>query len=156
MHDPRSGLNRALPQHEAPRTFVTVARWRIDQLSDLARLRRDLRVAVAAGTGMPAPTVPRIVADLTLVASELATNALRHGAPPVIVELGARDGAFLVGVTDQDAAQEPVVAGRRAPGAGGFGLVITQSVAASAGWHVNGTGKRVWAVLGGDGDSEKA
>ncbi|MBB2925513.1 two-component sensor histidine kinase [Cellulomonas cellasea] len=84
---------------------------------------------------------------MVLVASELATNALRHGTPPTTVALHQCEDRFLLTVADHDPTTRPYLAGRRTPGAGGFGLQIATMLALDLGWYRTETTKVVWAEI---------
>ena len=86
--------------------------------------------------------------DLVLVASELATNGIKHGRPPTIVELRQDGQDFLLTVADHDLGSEPRIAGERPPGEGGFGLQIARRLARDVGWYRTDTVKVIWAALG--------
>jgi anti-sigma regulatory factor (Ser/Thr protein kinase) len=80
-----------------------------------------------------------------LLVSELATNAIRHGAPPVRLTLRLTGGRLRVEVTDSS----PVLPALGRPGPdqiGGRGLQIVQQLAAGWGAQVSRTtlGKTVW------------
>lgn len=141
-HDP--GLRSARP----PADFAPVRRWPLDGTADLQALRDGLRQEIDAR----APTrEDRLLAGVTrkvvLVACELATNALRHGRPPTVVELHQHGARFLLTVTDQDPAGEPCVAGDRPPGEGGYGLHIAALLSDDLGWYRADRAKVVWAEL---------
>jgi hypothetical protein len=67
-----------------------------------------------------------------------------------VVELHVDGTALLLDVADHSPDRRPVVAGERASGAGGFGLVIAERLAQDVGWYATGTAKHVWAVFGVD------
>ena len=99
-------------------------------------------------TATPPPTsAPRLVQHAALLASELTTNALHHGRSPAHVEMLADATSIVLDVADLDSTTAPVLAGRRGPGDGGFGLMIALQVAAEMGWYQEGQGKHVWARL---------
>lgn len=80
-----------------------------------------------------------------LLVSEVATNAIRHGSPPVRLALQLRDGRLRVEVTDSS----PVLPELGSPGpdqVGGRGLHIVQQLATCWGAHASRTtlGKTVW------------
>jgi anti-sigma regulatory factor (Ser/Thr protein kinase) len=86
-------------------------------------------------------------ADAQLAVSELVGNALRHGTPPIDVEVRWRDGHVLLSVADEAAAlpqpRQAVSAGAES----GRGLQLVAAVAAAWGCEPYGHGKRVWARL---------
>jgi len=129
-----------------PPGFVEIGAWPLRGLTDLAALRQGLHHML---TGGPLPQDRALEATperIVLVASELATNALRHGLPPTRVRLLSDGRELVVDVVDHSPDVPPVVAGRRSPGAGGFGLVLAQRAATCVGWCRTGTGeKHVWA-----------
>ncbi|MDQ3416837.1 MAG: ATP-binding protein, partial [Actinomycetota bacterium] len=73
---------------------ITV-RWALDGLSSLSELRRTV-YATALRTDVPADAVDGFV----VAVSEVATNALMHGAPPFRVVLSAAAQALQFAVTD--------------------------------------------------------
>ncbi|KGM02616.1 hypothetical protein Q760_12475 [Cellulomonas cellasea DSM 20118] len=140
----RSGADQDVPSSTPPQTFTTVGRWSLESASELAHVRHAIHDALTTlGTGVPDQVADQIV----LVTSELATNALRHGIPPAVVNLGVDGTALLLDVADHHPGRAPVLAGERAVGAGGFGLMITQRLAADVGWYTTRTAKHVWATF---------
>jgi anti-sigma regulatory factor (Ser/Thr protein kinase) len=84
-----------------------------------------------------------VVADVLLCASELVTNAILHGAPPVRVRVDRRPDRIRVTVEDQGPLA-PVVDPE--PGAhGGMGLIVVDGVTAGWGSATLAHGKAVWA-----------
>ncbi len=94
-------------------------RWVVDTVAQLHDLREGVRREInARAVQHPDRRLDRVAHDLVLVASELATNGIRHGRPPTIVEL-LQDGArFLLTVADHDLSSEPRIVGDRPPGQG--------------------------------------
>jgi anti-sigma regulatory factor (Ser/Thr protein kinase) len=128
-----------------PATLTEVARWTIRSVDDLSSVRSYLLTALRDTTGEgEGPELERIV----LVASELATNALRHGSPPFAVRLLCDEGVATVDVVDHRPDVPPVIAAHRAPGAGGFGLKLARRAASELGWFRDDNDeKHVWALF---------
>ncbi|GIF01951.1 ATP-binding protein [Paractinoplanes rishiriensis] len=84
---------------------------------------------------------------LVLVATELASNALRHGRPPTVLVVFRADGHIVVDVIDSDAQAAPAVEPHRTPDTGGTGLPVVQRLAEQVGWYTTTPGKHVWASL---------
>jgi anti-sigma regulatory factor (Ser/Thr protein kinase) len=82
---------------------------------------------------------------MQLVASELATNAFRHGRPPTLVRLLRQRDTYLLDVADHDLNSTPRIAGAREPGHGGFGLQIARRLAQDVAWYRSDVTKHVWA-----------
>jgi anti-sigma regulatory factor (Ser/Thr protein kinase) len=126
---------------------VEVRRWTLDSFGQLGALRASLHEAL---TGEPLPDggdLDDIPEKMALIASELATNALAHGAPPTVVELRRTEKAFILDVADEAPDAEPEFAEGRAPGAGGMGLRLAREFAFDLGWYVEGNVKHVWAEV---------
>lgn len=82
--------------------------------------------------------------DAELVVSELVTNAITHGTPPIGLHIGI-DSSIRVEVTDTGAG----VPRRRDPGEdGGWGLFLVEAVSTHWGCEHLGDHKSVWAELG--------
>jgi anti-sigma regulatory factor (Ser/Thr protein kinase) len=142
-HD--AGLRASPP----PSRFVLVRRWVLSSVHELHDLRAGLRTEIAARNHVRADQLLAGIADdLVLVATELASNALRYGRAPTIVELLQHDARLLLTVADHDLSTEPQIATRRPRGQGGFGLRITQHLSLDAAWYRTDRVKVVWAELG--------
>jgi anti-sigma regulatory factor (Ser/Thr protein kinase) len=140
-HRSTAAVERApLPRTTAPAKYRLTREWRVAALRDLRSMRHDLRDELLD------PALRHLTADdVVLVASELATNALEHGGGTAVVRLLVDGPGCLLDVADHDLASTPRVAGVRAPGAGGFGLVLTGRLSTGAGWSVAARTKHVWA-----------
>ena len=79
----------------------------VDDLTGLWRLRRRLLHVALAGSALASETIGEFVAAV----SEVATNAMQHGRPPVRVRAWATPTRLLCTVTDQGAGIEDPFAG---------------------------------------------
>lgn len=128
-----------------PEAFAPVRTWVVETVRELSDLRAQILAEIAPEASGAVVDQDSLVHHLVLVASELATNALRHGIPPTTVRL-LRDGdTYLLDVADHDLGTTPYVAGARPPGMGGFGLQIARRLAVDVGWYATATTKHVWA-----------
>jgi anti-sigma regulatory factor (Ser/Thr protein kinase) len=84
--------------------------------------------------------------DVVLVASELVTNAVRHGAGRVVARLTIRRSHVELSVSDGGTG-EPRVGRGDAGAVGGLGLQIVERLASRWGVIRGPDGKTVWAVL---------
>jgi hypothetical protein len=109
---------------------------------------RDLRASLhTALTGSPdlAGQLDDVPEKMILVATELATNALRHGRPPTVVSLFRLGDHFVLDVADHDPEILPEYAEARPPGAGGLGLKLAREFSLDIGWFVTDNTKHIWA-----------
>jgi anti-sigma regulatory factor (Ser/Thr protein kinase) len=114
----------------------------LDSFGELRGLRAALREAVAeVSSAEPGDLFDR----MALVATELATNALRHGLPPTVVRLLTEGDRLIIDVADHDRRTEPLPAGDRPLGEGGLGLRLVRTFAVEIGWYRTGDTKNVWA-----------
>lgn len=91
--------------------------------------------------------LPLLTDDVTLVASELATNAVTHAGTPFTVTITAFADAVVLAVTD-GSATSPVPVDAQDLDAAGRGLTIVDIVSRDWGVVANdGPGKSVWAAF---------
>ena len=86
-----------------------------------------------------------LVADASLVVSELVTNAVQHGEPPVELIVTPGSDEVHLAVRDHSPA-EPLPRVIRSSD-GGFGVHVVDALAATWGVIPEPTGKLVWARL---------
>jgi anti-sigma regulatory factor (Ser/Thr protein kinase) len=86
--------------------------------------------------------------DLLLVVSELVTNAVLHGAEPIVVTVVRTPDRVRVEVTDGAPDASPHSNRVRPDAETGRGLSVVTRLAAAWGWRATpGRGKTVWAEL---------
>ncbi|GAA2892676.1 hypothetical protein Acy02nite_62860 [Actinoplanes cyaneus] len=118
-------------------TPVLMRQWTIDDVHDLRILRAGLREEIVDAD---------LFDPIAVVATEFATNVLRHGTPPATVRLLAEPGRLIVDVSDQDLVGEPQFGLRPRPmGEGGLGLFLVDTFAADCGWYRTERAKHTWA-----------
>ena len=131
----------SLRSSRPPSGCTEVGSWTLGDSRQLSALRHSLQDALDGGRD-ELDEVPEKVA---LVASELATNALRHGLPPTVVRLLRSDEAFVLDVADHDTGVIPQPEDEDADSEGGRGLQIARRLALDVGWYAADTTKHVWA-----------
>jgi anti-sigma regulatory factor (Ser/Thr protein kinase) len=125
---------------------VLLGRWQPVTPVDLTTDRRELAAALHDG-GRPASVDEGAIERLLLVFEELASNALRHGDVPVVVELTTFDRFWLLDVSDAANDRPPEVAVGRDAAQGGLGLYMVAGLCGAYGWtRVDGR-KHVWARI---------
>jgi serine/threonine-protein kinase RsbW len=132
-----------------PPVTTVVGQWVLADYPELRLLRASLRQAVDTewpGSSDDDDDDDDDVADrMAIVATELATNALRHARSPAVVRLSRAKNAFVVDVADDKPLAVPDSDPAKPPGTGGRGLEITRRLASDTGWYVTGGHKHVWA-----------
>jgi len=84
--------------------------------------------------------------DVVLVVSEMVTNAVRHAAPPVGLEIEAGEDAVVVVVSD-GSPQPPVHREADLDAEGGRGMLLVGLLSDDHGVRAQPLGKAVWARL---------
>jgi anti-sigma regulatory factor (Ser/Thr protein kinase) len=122
-------LNDHLTLDAQPSSIRTARRFLADAVSDL-----DLH--------------PETVSVAELALSEIVTNAVVHGQPPIDVYVDATSSHLRVTVVDAEPA-EPRADETRLDATGGRGLAIVAAVAGRWGCEADPTsgGKRVWFAV---------
>jgi serine/threonine-protein kinase RsbW len=128
-----------------PEAADDVREWVLDTVTELRALRAGLFEALNGEPMPPDGRLDEIPEKVAIAATELATNAIRHGRPPTRVFLRRTEHTFVLDVADEDPGTSPEVAGPRVPGDGGLGLRIVSELAKAVGWYTEGSRKHVWA-----------
>ncbi|MCY1137573.1 ATP-binding protein [Actinoplanes sp. Pm04-4] len=136
-----SALRSSAPHPAA----VELRCWTLDSFGELRTLRAALREAIETHTD----EVDDLFDKMAVVATELATNALRHGLPPTEVRLLREDDHLILDVADHDMGTLPELDQGRPLGAGGLGLQLTKTFAIDVGWYRTSSTKNVWASFPG-------
>lgn len=134
-----------------PPVAETVGSWTLASVTELSGMRANLVRSLDAHASQGGEQLAETHRWLVLVASELATNALVHAGSPAHVTLRGTPDRYVLEVVDHAPGSRPAIARDRAPGAGGFGLVLTQKLASTVGWFVDGSRKHVWATFSAPG-----
>lgn len=89
--------------------------------------------------------LPGLIDEARLVASELATNAVRHARTPFVISMRRDDGQVTISVRDWSAAL-PVARLPEQLATGGHGLMLVSALSVTWGITVKADGgKSVWA-----------
>ncbi|GAA4573199.1 hypothetical protein GCM10023176_37710 [Micromonospora coerulea] len=128
-----------------PPQATELERWDLRTAAELRALRASLRAALTRYGLAQGEELDEVPGRVVLVATELASNSLRHGIPPTIVTLLAADDCFILDVADHDLATVPELADTRPLDSGGRGLLLAQSVSLAVGWYATEDTKNIWA-----------
>lgn len=119
--------------------------WTLGAAADLRGLRASLREALTRYGLVQGEDLDEVPGLVALVATELATNALRHGLPPTIVTLLATDDCFILDVADHDVSTAPELDDAAPLDSGGRGLLLAESVSLAVAWYATADTKNIWA-----------
>ena len=136
-----------LGANRPPVVSMEIRRWALDDPEQPRVLRASLRQALTHG---PDPVITGdddVLHRVVLVATELASNAIRHAVTPLSVRLGHGADCLVLVVADRDPLVGPRYAPDRPVGRGGLGLQLVREMATDAGWYIDGTSKHVWATF---------
>jgi two-component sensor histidine kinase len=128
-----------------PAQAVELRQWLLANGDELRRLRADLHQALLEYRLVEQDPPEEGAGPVVLVATELASNALRHGLPPAHVRLLRADGRFFLEVADRDLQSVPALAQAHHAVGGGRGLHIVRSLALEVCWYATERSKHVWA-----------
>ncbi|MER7459947.1 ATP-binding protein [Micromonospora sp. NPDC126480] len=130
-----------------PSRAVELRRWRLSDAAELRGLRASLHEELTGSVLPDGAALDEVPEMIVLIATELATNALRHGIPPTIVRLLATDDCLILDVADHDLGTPPDLSETQPTGAGGRGLHIAQRLSLDVGWYATETTKNIWATF---------
>jgi serine/threonine-protein kinase RsbW len=147
MPTPAAAPTATVPMVTPDPGFDVVAEWVLSDAEELSRLLSSVARLVGPVDDREGSGLHDTAEKVVLIASELATNALRHGLPPTVVRLSRNQDTWLLDVADHDVTGVPTVDGDRPPGHGGLGLLIAERLSAGVGWYTTGTTKHVWATF---------
>jgi anti-sigma regulatory factor (Ser/Thr protein kinase) len=119
------------------------AEWTLPEDLTAARVAREHVTAFLAERRVPEGTAD----DLVLIASELAANAIRHGAPPASLRLDDDHGRIRVTVSNHGDAPDPRVLTADLSSGHGRGLAMVETMADEVGWSREGDRLDVWAEV---------
>ena len=130
------------------RAARAVGRWQVRTAADLPLLRHAVRAAELR-TGAGAEETRLDHSRLALVATELATNALKYASGPCVVTIFRMAGGWLLEVVDSRPDSPPVRHPPEPGRPGGNGLLIIEQLSSRWGWYPaeDGGGKHVWVEL---------
>jgi anti-sigma regulatory factor (Ser/Thr protein kinase) len=153
-HCPEYGVDAALDQCNQPLdTHPAAVTHTVEQAADLAGVRR-CGERYGRLLGMPADRL----ADLLLVATELATNSLDHAGGACRIAFWYENGYVVCEARDMGRWADPL-AGRRPPVAGSpgpYGLFVVNAIADLLRTHTTPEGTTIQAYLRLDDSSEAA
>jgi serine/threonine-protein kinase RsbW len=135
-----------LPASAPYPSAVELCRWTLDDFPELKGLRAALREKIVKE---PSVELGDLFDRMAVVATELATNALRHGLPPTVVRLLRDEDRLILDVADHDLSTPPKVEEDRPLGAGGLGMQLAQTFSVDLGWYATDATKHVWASFPG-------
>ncbi len=130
--------------------LVATARAREDGPVGLTLASTETSVEAARRAALDALTAAgvddEIRCDALLVVSELVTNAIRHGSPPVELRIRRAKDNLIITVAD-GATTSPETRPLDPHAGGGRGLHLVDVLAADWGSHPTGSGKTVWCIV---------
>jgi len=138
------GTSRASPP---PTEKVQIGQWALGTFAELRVLRAALRRALA---GQPIPdggALDNVPEKMTIIATELAANAIAHAKPPTTVRLFRTETTFILDVADNDPWVVPQFTDKRSPRADRLGLHMARKLSLDIGWYVADGTKHVWAQV---------
>lgn len=112
--------------------------------ADTSAIRRARKTV---GDQLWAWGLSNLIDDAELVASELVTNAIRHGDGAIELRLIALPGRVRIAVLDANPVDSPHVAAERELADGGRGMLLVDTICLEWGHDSDEHGKVVWADI---------
>jgi serine/threonine-protein kinase RsbW len=128
-----------------PARAVELRQWQLASGDELRGMRTGLLQALQLLDLVEKAVVDEVSDRILLAATELASNALRHGLPPAVVRLLRSDGHLIIEVADRDLESVPKLAEAHHAHTGGRGLHIVRSLSRELSWYATDLAKHVWA-----------
>jgi len=127
----------------------------LTSLRELSRVRRLVREfltdtdnAVADAASVSAVgEIEDLVERAILVIDEMASNAVRHGSAPAVLQILDEQAAWMILAIDSAPDRLPEPAIDRPAGEGGYGLYVIADQTSSHGVHCEDDRKLVWATI---------
>ncbi|BBH70051.1 hypothetical protein ACTI_67360 [Actinoplanes sp. OR16] len=121
--------------------------WTLESPTQLRELRASIQRELVNHPLVRTDDQDDILDRIVLVATELATNAIRHGRPPTEVRLLRNDENVILDVADRDLSSVPELAHTRPVHAGGRGLLLALEFSLDVGWYATDDAKHIWATF---------
>ncbi|GAA1640262.1 hypothetical protein J3R03_004744 [Actinoplanes couchii] len=119
--------------------------WTLTSTTELRELRASLHRELTSDPAFTPDDPDDVIDRIILVATELATNAIRHGLPPTEIRLLYDAGRLILDVADHDLTTMPELASGRPLDEGGRGLLLARSFSLDVGWYATPDAKHIWA-----------
>jgi serine/threonine-protein kinase RsbW len=130
-----------------PAPGVRIGRWTLETSADLRILRALVHQVLREQPVVDEGLRDDMAEKMTIVATELAANAIEHATPPTTVQLFCTDTSFILDVADRHPLVAPRFVADPRPGAGGLGLHMARKLSSDMGWYTVDGSKVVWAQV---------
>lgn len=130
-----------------PPAAAEIGTWVLENTTQLRSLRAALHAAISGDPMTDDESLDDVPERMVLVATELATNAIRHGLPPTEVRLLRTDDTFVLDVTDHDPTAVPRMTDTHPLDPGGRGLMLAREFSLDVGWYTTDAIKHIWATF---------
>lgn len=123
--------------------------WALPHDLSAAAIARHRIEEWLAGSGVLESGVinEELVDDATLIASELAVNAVRHGQAPAVLTAHVDGQTIRISVTGRSPHGDPALGQAALTSTSGRGLALVAALSQEWGWSREGDELTVWALL---------